>query len=643
VDDLELLTGRLAPEDAPEAELEKARKYLAKHTFPKGQSGHCELDLSGIYSRGIDGVRDDLAALRSRSRGRRASVYQSMLYALEGLSALAENAASAAEAAMGTASPGRRDELRLMAETCRRVAHKPPATFRDAVQLLWLADLGTMHGEEVRLIVPGRIDRSLWPFYEADHAAGRLSREEALVLIESLYLLINEYTPIALAVSVMVGGRDGRGRDTTNELSYLCMEAIRRTALSYPTVGVCWHDGTPQALTDLTIELIAKGYTTPAFFGDATIQAGLRRLGAPKAEACHYINSTCVEITPIGSSNVWVASPYFNLCQTLLEEIAAQAARTKRARPAATFERFLAAYEARLARAVAAGVRHQNRLRHQRQEFGARPLQSVFTRDCIARGRDIEDGGATYNWLETSTVGLANAADSLQVVEDEVYREKRMTLAEMKAALDADFAGNEGLRLRFLKSHPKYGNTCAEVDARVKRLVKVVTAECAKHRIYPGQSKVIPGSFCWIVHELYGRDTAATPDGRRARFPFADGAGPAQGREGRGPTAAILSMTSWDHSPMLGGIACNMKFSRSLFRTPEGRRKLRDLVLTYLRRGGFEIQINVVDQQTLLRARKNPEQYRDLVVRVAGYTDYFTRLSPEMQEEILLRTQFGEL
>ena len=156
----------------------------------------------------------------------------------------------------------------------------------------------------------------------------------------------------------------------------------------------------------------------------------------------------------------------------------------------------------------------------------------------------------------------------------------------------------------------------------------------------PDDSHYVPGAFVWIQHEALGRQTGATPDGRKAGFPFADGCGPAQGREKYGPTAAIISATSWNHSPMIGGLAYNMKFNSSLFSTPESRNGLRELVLTFLRRGGFETQINVTDADTLKKAQAEPEKYRDLVVRIGGYSDYFARLSPEMQAEVLLRTEY---
>jgi formate C-acetyltransferase len=312
--------------------------------------------------------------------------------------------------------------------------------------------------------------------------------------------------------------------------------------------------------------------------------------------------------------------------------------------PSSQFEDFLAGYYRRLAREIAKEVAVQdNCRRNDRAPHGGKPLQSVFTRDCIARGLDIDRGGATYNWVECSFVGMANLADSLQVIREEVFAKRTITLADLKAAMATNFAGMEPLRLRLLNGQPKYGNDCAQVDALVARTAAFCQAQCATHKIWPDDSPFVPGAFCWIMHEVLGRQTGATPDGRKAGFPFADGGGPAQGRERLGPTAAILSATSWDHSPMIGGLAYNMKFNSSLLEGAAARDRLRDLVITYLRRGGFETQINVVDRSTLLAARERPEQYRDLAVRIGGYVDYFTRLSFEMQEEVLMRTEFAEL
>lgn len=634
LDDLELLAGRLSPRqtEVPDSEYEDARKFMAGYPVPRGQTGHCELDVERVMAEGIDGVSRSIRKRMDGASPEAADAYQSFLFALEGLSAMIENAATAAGRAMPGASPERLEELRDIGDSCRHIAHGAPRSFRDAIQLLWLITFGVMFGEDVGLVVPGHLDRTLYPFYTGDAPAG-----ETLELIESLYLLINEYIPDGLAMSAMVGGRNAEGNDVTNELSYLCVEALRRTRLIYPSVGICWHEGTPQDLVELGVEIIGAGNPNPVFFGDETIQSGLKALGTPPDEACHYTSSTCVEITPARGSNVWVASPYFSTCKILLEEIRAQAETTD---PAMDFEGFKRAYFARFAERMARAVAHENESRKIRKEHGRKPLQSAFTRDCIARGRDIDDGGALYNWVECSFVGLANLTDSLYVIRQEVFEKGDLTFGELSEILENNFEGREDVRRRFSDSYPKYGQDCPEVDAQFGEIVETLREECTRHRIEPDGSPFVPGAFCWIMHERLGRECGATPDGRRAGFPFADGCGPAQGREKNGPTSAILSTTSWDHSPMIGGLAFNMKFTPKLFESKKGLTALRDLVLTFLERGGFETQVNVVDTDTLRKARENPEGYEDLMVRVAGYSDYFTRLSPEMQAEIILRTEF---
>ncbi len=640
MDELELLAGRPAygqemsvSSDSLEKPLCEALKSLGP---TPGQTGHCELDLSALFSKGISGMIADLKGREADAEGKEA--LSSFALALEGLSAMIRNAAFCVESSMEDASPERKAELSETLDSCLRIASDPAQSFLDALQLLWFATMAVQFAGEAVLVVPGRIDRRLIGFYRKDIAAGSLTEAKALLLLESLYLLLNDYVPDGLATSIMVGGCGPDGEDATNELSYLCLEALRRSKLCYPTVGVCWNERTPGRLVDLAVDLVSKGYTTPAFFGDALIQRGLKSYGIPEAEACDYINSTCVEITPCGSSNVWVASPYFNLCKLLLDEIGEQAADGK---SAISFDAFLERYFSRLSKKIEEAASDLNRNRELRARNGGKPLQSVFTRDCVGRARDIDRGGALCNWIECSFVGIANFADSLMVLKREVF-EGKLSLSDMKSLLDADFKGHEDLRLKLLNSCPKYGTSDSEVDSLASLAVERFSKECAKHRMLPDASPLIPGAFCWVMHERLGRECGATPDGRLAGFPFADGAGPAQGRERKGPTASVLSTSSWDHSRMMGGTALNMKFSSGLFQGGHGAASLKSLLLAYLRRGGLEAQVNVVDRETLLKAKANPEEWRDLVVRIGGYTDYFARLSPQMQDEVLLRTEFSQ-
>ncbi len=611
-DPVEPLVGRLRrPPGRDPQEAENAEAYCADFGYGGGQTGHCEPYYDDLFSLGIDGIA---ARIRAKAPNEARTGF---LIALEGLSLLCENAARAAE----TDNPG-------LAADCRHVAHHPPQTFRQALNLLFLVMTGVQFGDHAALVGPGRLDRRLWPFYRADLAAGRLTKDAAREMLGGLYLLINDSCHRGLAFAVMVGG------DTVNDLSYLSLEALRISALVYPGVGVCVNPNTPDDLLELAAAIIAEGSPCPAFFNDTVIRRGLERYGVPAEESGEYINSTCVEITPSGASNVWVASPYYNLSQLLLDAMD---------REYADYASLEAAFHLRIAGAIRNGVEVEKKNRAFRQLYVRRPLQSVFTRDCVARGRDIEDGGALYNWVECSFVGLANCVDALYVIREEVFNTKTLTLPALAAILRDDFAGNEALRQKFLRHHPKYGTDNEVVDALIPPLLQFLESECARYRLPPDDAHYIPGTFCWEMHQRLGSKTGATADGRRAGFPFADGAGPAQGREKFGPTPAIRSVTSWDHSNLIGGSAFNAKFPRALLATKDAQRKLVALVKTFIERGGFQTQINVADNDLLKKALEHPEEYDDLVVRIGGYTDYFTRLPPGMQQELLLRTEYSSL
>ncbi len=639
LDELELLTGRFKPWDhSREDEFNQAIEKLKLCPYPVGQTGHTEIDYPLILEYGIVGIRkiiEDKIAKLSRYNYNdmcKLEFYQSTLLALDGFKQLAKNIQNLVKTKLNeTTDPKRKEELKRLLEVVTQVPIHPARDFYEAIQSILLTSLAVMFGERISYIVPGRLDRSLIKYYNQDIQNGSITPDFARQLIECMYIIYNENIHDGGAVSVMVAGQDENGNDTTNELSYLCLQALRNTRLSYPTVGICWNENTPKDLSLLACDLIKNGIVNPAFFGDDVIIKGLKYYGVSDKEAHHYINSTCVEITPIGSSNIYVASPYFNLPQTLLDLIYDKSTTDN----IFTFDEFLSAYKFKLADKIAEEVRYQNQYRLSRLHFGLKPLQSVFTKDCIDKGIDIDEGGARYNWIECSFVGLANLVDSFYVIRKEIFEDKLITFDDLRNILDKDYEGFESIRQRFL-NYPKYGNAIEDVDKLAFDLTEYMRDECAKYTIYPGD-KFIPGLFCWQMHERLGRQTPATPDGRKKGFPFADGAGPAQGRELKGPTSAILSTTSWPHWAMIGGLVLNLKFSKSVFKTQEDIDKLYALIESFLKLGGFEVQINVVDTDILRCAQRTPDQYEDLIVRIAGYTDYFTKLSPEMQEEIITR------
>ena len=303
-----------------------------------------------------------------------------------------------------------------------------------------------------------------------------------------------------------------------------------------------------------------------------------------------------------------------------------------------SFDEHLSVLLENLDRSIQNNFEVQNRFRQLRAEKSMNPLLSCFVNDCLARGLDIEKGGARYNWIMPSFVGMANLVDSLYALKTLVYDKKEWTVCDLKKILDQNFEEHEALREQILSGLPKYGNDIDEIDCYFGKITEHIIAECEKYTGIHTNGNLIPSVFCWIMHERFGRKTGATPDGRLAGFPLGDGSGPCQGREMKGPTASILSSTKWDHSKLIGGVAVNMKFSKSTLGA-HSLDVMKALVKVYMQRGGFEIQVNIIDKETLLDAQKHPEQYADLVVRVGGYSDYYTRLSAQMQAEILLRTE----
>jgi formate C-acetyltransferase len=381
--------------------------------------------------------------------------------------------------------------------------------------------------------------------------------------------------------------------------------------------------------------MLAYGRGDPAFFNDEVIVQGLREHGLNDEDSYNYMNSTCVEIKVVGRSNMWVTQPYFNLPQALLEVMGA-VARGEATEPA-TFAELEQRVRANLAGQVHQAAQRLDRVWRERAVRGCFPLASCLVLDCLERGVDYDRGGARYNWVENSFVGLANLIDGLTAIRCLVFEEKALTIAAFAAILHQDYREHEELRQRILNTLPQYGNDLDDPDELARRWAEFLMETTEAQRV--GPHRYVPGFFCWVMHDRLGRETGATPDGRRAYWPLADGAGAAQGREKRGPTAAALSTTRWAHQRALGGLVHNVKFSSSMFGVASARAAMRQVIETYLQRGGLEIQVNVLSRDTLLAAQAHPEQYHDLLVRVAGYSDYFCRLSVKMQEEIIARTE----
>jgi len=600
--------------------------------FHCGQDSHMAIDYELLLSLGINGIIKKINTYLESCEDDKIDFYNTCKKCLEAIIIHSENYALHAEnLASETSDSKRKQELLNISKICRKVPANPPETFYEALQsvhfvtyCISLNPFRLWH-QQFQL---GHPDRYLFPYYLNDIKNGTLTNEFAQLLLDCLGIQINMRVPNGLSSGYMVGGRDENGQIVQNELTEMLMQVIDDIKLVYPSVGLCYTSGMDEKFLTKACEILSHGCSHPAIFNDDVITKGLKYYGVSEKESRNYIHSTCVEITPVGASNVWVASPYTNMTQLLLDIMDKEYD---------NFEALLLELFARLDKIIKINFENQNKDRKTRLKYSINPLLSCFVNDCLKEGCDIERGGARYNWIMPSFVGIANLVDSLYAVKEIVFDKKELSVKAFKEILVSDFEGHEHLRLRILNTIPKYGNDIDDIDKYFKLISDHIVSECKKYRSIFTNSNLIPSVFCWVMHERMGRETGATPDGRCAGFPLGDGSGPCQGREMNGPTSSILSSTKWDHYPFIGGVAVNMKFSKNSLGT-DSVKTMTSLVKSYLAGYGFEIQINVTDKETLENAIKNPEQYRDLVVRIGGYSDYFVTLSQEMQKEVILRT-----
>ena len=633
----ELIVGKLeyGEKDEPSSQWIKENRpeidNILKGTA-MGQDSHMSIDYDLLLTLGIDGILKKIDALLADCDEEKREFYLSCKGCLEAVKAYSEKYAEYALALSKDCSDCVRcDELQKIAEVCLKVPAKPAESFYEAVQSVHFIthclslDPFRLGRQQFQL---GHPDRYLYKFYVNDIKNGAITNESARVLLDCLAIQINNRVPNGLSSGYLVGGRDKDGKIVANELTELLIEVINDVRLVYPAVGLCYASETPDHILKIATQTLLCGRSHPAIFNDDIITEGLMSYGLSEAEAHDYTHSTCVEITPTAASNVWVASPYTNLPQLLLECLDREYAD-----PGQLISRFFALLDA----SIKQNFEIQNSYRVIRKEHSIKPLLSCFVNDCLRDGVDIERGGARYNWIMPSFVGMANVVDALYALDEICFKEHSLSIAELKGILDSNFEGNEALRQKILRL-PKYGNDIDEVDSYFELISKHIIAECEKYTPIMNNGKLIPSVFCWVMHERLGSQTGATPDGRTAGFPLGDGSGPCQGREKNGPTASIISSTKWDHSRLIGGVAVNMKFAkRSLGENSADT--LCSLIKTFMARGGFEMQINVIDNETLKKAQADPESYRDLVVRIGGYSDYFVSLSRQMQNEVLLRSE----
>ena len=636
INDDELIVG--LPDFSPLTEEEKKEYALLEEGMKFGPryapitADHMALDYAKLIKIGARGLLDEVkcreAALDLNIPGNveKGEFYECCRVELEALIRLQHRYADHARELAKTAEPKRKAELLEIAEMMDRVPEHPARTFREGLEAIHFYNF-SMWG----LYYFGRVDRYLIDLYRADVEAGRIDHDRAVELYACFLLLPEAYILPNVALDAMVGGTTPDGKTVENEVTHIAIEAIEYARSANGKVSLAVTDDMSEELIRKAIRLNAMGCAQPALFNDRIIVEGFLRAGVPHVDAHEYCNTGCVEVTPVGKSGIHVVSPYHNLCTMLLETM-------KESVESPSMRDFLEAFEAKLKCEIATKNITLNRAQMERARNGQEPARvSCLTDDCLKRGVAVDAGGAVYNFVEPNFLGFSNVVDSLAVINELVYKSGEYTLCELNEILENNYEGHEELRQKIIKKLPHYGMDEDSTNEMAIALSDMILRGCKGVYTYRG-STLLPGAFSYWEHATHGKRTPATPDGRLAGYPLASGSSPVQGRETNGPTAAMMSVLSWDHRNFLGGIAVNMKFSPSCA-TSESEDKMLEFVRTFMELGGFQLQLNFVSRDVLIDAKNHPDAHRDLLVRVGGFSAYFTKLSPEMQQEIIDRNE----
>ena len=628
--------------------------------------GHTVLD-DKIYRRGLlDAIADMDARLatvrRTRNGPERAQREQleAMRVAAAALIRFAgRHAARALELAVAEPDSARRAELLRVAEVCSRVPAHPPRDFWEAIQAYWFVHLGvTIELNTWDAFSPGRLDQHLWPFYRQGLADGKLTRDRAAELLQCLWIKFNNqpappkvgvtaeesgtYTDFA---QVNLGGTRADGADGVNDLTYLMLDVVEEMRLLQPSASLQVCVQGPDACLERAARIIRTGFGQPSIFNHDLIVRELVRQGKTIEDARRGGSSGCVEVGAFGKEN-YNLTGYFNLPKLVELTLhdgadprtgAVLGPRTGDPRAFASFDDLYAAWEKQVRHFVGIKAKGNDAVERLYAERMPAPFLSVLIDDCIQTGRDYHGGGARYNTSYIQGVGIGTTTDALSALRCHVFDRRTVTMDALLAALEKDFDGDERLRQLLLNRTPRYGNDDPYADEVMCRIFETYFAAIE------GRPNVRGGEYHvnWLpttVHVYFGSVIGAMPDGRHARQPVSEGVSPVQGADRLGPTAVARSVAKMDHS-RTGGTLLNQKFTPALLADDAGLLGMVKLVRTYFRLGGHHVQFNVVDAATLRDAQVHPEQHRDLIVRVAGYSDYFCDLGRSLQDEIIARTE----
>ncbi len=555
--------------------------------------------------------------------------------------------------------PRRRRELQEMEAVCRWVPARAPRTFHEALQYYWFVHLGVV--SELNpwdSFNPGRLDQQLLPFFRQGLEEGTLTEERARELLQAFWVKFNNhpsppkigvtaqesntYTDFAL---INLGGVTPDGKDAVNELTYLILDVIEEMRILQPSSMIQVSRKNPDRFILRTLDIIKTGFGQPSVFNTDAIIAELVRQGKDIVDARKGGASGCVESGAFGTE-AYILTGYFNLNKVL--EVTLRNGtdpRTGRKIGLATgdprtfrsFDDLMGAYRKQLNYFLDIKIRGNNIIERINAQYLPAPFLSLFIDDCIANGRDYNAGGARYNTSYIQGVGLGSITDNLASLKEHVFEQKDVTMDGMLKALEKNFEGYDELRHKLIYLTHKFGNDDDYADVLAQEVFEMFfEAVDGKPTSRGGTFRI--NLLPTTSHVYFGSVIGAMPDGRKAGEPLSEGISPVQGADRKGPTAVINSVAKIDHL-RTGGTLLNQKFSPDFFKDRDAKKKLTALIRSYFRMDGHHIQFNVVRAETLRDAQKHPEKYQDLIVRVAGYSDYFNDLGTDLQNEIIRRTE----
>jgi len=561
----------------------------------------------------------------------------------------------------------RKKELEKIAEICEWVPGNPARTFHEAVQFLWFIELITQLETNGVSISPGSFDRYMYPYYKKDIDEGQATRDDILEIIECFWIKLSEMvilydkiTASFIANFVMgehinLGGQLANGRDATNELSYLCLYAQMDVGLTQPNLSVRWHKNCSDDFLIEAARVIREKNAIPQILNDEVFIPSLLSRAIPIEEARCYSAFGCDEMSipgktgprhsvKISMAKVLELALNNGKCRICGKQISPK---TGDPRAFSSIEDVIKAFKKQMKFFNQHAAICLNVVALLHKKVMPVPFLSATVQGPIEKGKDITAGGTEYYWSSIiALAGMANVGDSLAAIKKFVFEENKITMQELIEALNDNFVGKEKLRQMLINDAPKYGNDIDYVDLLTAKAQRIAYEESQKYRDPRGGKllrSIWPSYMTVTAHIQFGKSVGATPDGRLAKTPLADSISPSQGRDINGPTAAMNSVAKIDQTVATGGIIYNMKFAPEILIGEDNLRRFVNLIKTYFEKGGGQVQIDVTSAETLKAAQKEPEKYKDLMVRVVGYAAFFVELSKAVQDDLIKRSQFSQL